>query len=55
MRKKILSVLGILVFAGLIYGVYRNSSVEETDTSISKTGFPRKKIRSLPPAFILIL
>ena len=39
MRKKILSVLGILVFAGLIYGVYRNSSVEETDTSISKTGF----------------
>lgn len=39
MRKKILSVLGILVFAELIYGVYRNSSVEETDTSISKTGF----------------
>ena len=39
MRKKILSVLGILVFAGLICGVYRNSSVEETDTSISKTGF----------------
>lgn len=39
MRKKLLSVLGILCFAGLILGVYYNSSVEKTDSSISKTGF----------------
>ena len=31
MRKKILSVLGILVFAGLIYGVYRNSLSPKQD------------------------
>ncbi len=39
MRKKLLSVLGILCFAGALFAVYRNASVEETDTSISKTGF----------------
>lgn len=39
MRKKIVSVIGILCFIGILLIFYKNSSLEETDTTISKTGF----------------